>query len=65
MCGRKPCEREDCSWSETHRAACETQRVMAMHKLDRNAYYKLVAKHRGEKAAQELIRAVNAAWSAR
>lgn len=62
MCGRAPCEKASCTWSEQYRAQCEAKTVMRWPKEKRQAYYQKVAKTRGEAAAQALIAAVRQEW---
>ena len=62
MCGKAPCEKTDCTWSEQYRAQCEARIVMRWEKDRRQAYYQKVAKTRGEAAACALIAAVRQEW---
>lgn len=62
MCGKAPCEKTDCTWSEQYRAQCEARVVMRWPKEKRQAYYRQVAKTRGEAAARALIAAVRREW---
>lgn len=62
MCGRAPCDKPDCTWSEQYRAQCEARIVMRWEKDRRQAYYQKVAKTRGEAAARALIAAVRQEW---
>ena len=58
MCGKAPCEKADCTWSEQYRAQCEARVVMRWEKDRWQSYYQKVAKTRGETAARALIAAV-------
>ena len=59
MCGRSPCGKPDCTWSEAHRALCEARTVAAWNRDARISYYKQVDLKRGRKAATDLVEAVN------
>ena len=63
MCGRQPCDKEDCTWSETFRFECEARDMMQKPFDVRQAYYKDVLKRRGEAAQQRLIKEVNRQWA--
>lgn len=63
MCGRQPCERDDCTWSEAFRFQCEAREVMRKPFDVRQAYYKDVLKMRGEPAQKKLINEVNQQWA--
>jgi hypothetical protein len=65
MCGRKPCDKPDCTWSERHRVECEARWVMRLPKSKRVEYYTKVKEHRGEKAAMKLLDEVNRQWRLR
>ena len=65
MCGKAPCDKADCTWSELYRAQCEAKTVMRWAKEKRQAYYREVAKTRGEAAARALIAAVRQEWMER
>ena len=60
MCGPRPCDKPDCTWSEAHRALCEAKTVAEWIRDKRSAYYKDVDLKRGRKAATDLVEAVNA-----
>jgi hypothetical protein len=62
MCGKAPCEKAGCTWSEQYRAQCEARVVMRWEKDRRQAYYQKVAKTRGEAAARALIAVVRREW---
>lgn len=62
MCGREPCSKPNCTWSEAHRLEGEARAVAAMSAEARTEYHALVVKKRGEGAGQELIRAVRELW---
>ena len=62
MCGPKPCDKPDCTWSEAHRARCEARTVMRWPEMERKAYYVMVAEKRGEEAARKLTLDVSEAW---
>lgn len=62
MCGRHPCEKPSCTHSEAHRSDCEARTVMQWTKQQRNAFYALVRKARGEAAARDLCAAVSEQW---
>lgn len=59
MCGHRPCEKQDCTWGEPHRALCEARTVAEWSRDKRSAYYKDVDLKRGRKAATDLVEAVN------
>ena len=59
MCGRSPCDKPGCTWSEAHRAICEASTVAAWEKQRRMDYYDDVRKKRGDDAARKLAAAVN------
>lgn len=59
MCGPKPCDQPDCTWSEPHRALCEARTVAAWDKKQRMDYYSDVRAKRGDNAARKLAEAVN------
>lgn len=63
MCGANPCESPTCTWSESHRAACEALAQLTKPKEARAAYYALVLKHRGQKSLNELRAEVNRQWA--
>lgn len=44
----------------THMRECEARYVLKMNKVGRGNFYALVRKHRGDNAAQELIKNVKA-----
>lgn len=54
MCGSNQCESPTCTWSESHRAACEARWLLTILKPKRLDYMTLVAKHRGQEAADRL-----------
>lgn len=62
MCGAKPCESMTCTWSDTHRAACEARWLLTLPKPNRLAYLAQVAKHRGQMAADSLRADVMTLW---
>ena len=55
MCGRHPCEKPNCTHSESHRAACEARTVIGWPQSQRRSYYALVQKNRGDNAMRELF----------
>ena len=61
MCGKTPCAKPDCTWSESHRKACEIRHVLRLSASQRSEHYSLVAIKRGEKASRELMAAVQSA----
>ena len=63
MCGRAPCDKPNCTWSEAWRAECEAREVMRWSREKRAEYYADVKKLRGEAAAQELIKNVREQWT--
>lgn len=65
MCGANPCESPTCTWSESHRAACEALAQLTKPKEARAAYYALVLKHRGQQALDALRAEVNRQWALR
>lgn len=60
MCGRSPCDKTDCTWSESHRARCEAQAVAVWDREKRLKYYEDVRLRRGDNAARGLVNDVNA-----
>ena len=64
MCGRKPCKLILCTYSEGWRRICEARTVMRWSKLERKAFYALVAVKRGEMAAMQLMTDVRLVWAA-
>ena len=62
MCGPKPCDKPDCTWSEAHRARCEARTVMRWPEIERKAYYGMVAEKRGRDAARQLVADVSTEW---
>ena len=58
MCGANSCEKPDCTWSQSHRQKTEAQDVAKRYrKSGANAvkeYLSLVAKNRGQQAADVL-----------
>ncbi len=64
MCGRSPCQKPNCTWSEAHRAACEAREVMRWPSEQRKAHYAKVKQLRGDAALAALIADVNREWRA-
>ncbi len=62
MCGPKPCDKPDCTWGESHRAACEARAVLQWPREQRAEYYEKVRRWRGQEAAQRLIADVRREW---
>lgn len=62
MCGRFPCSTSSCTHSEGHRRRCEARTVGRWPKHERNAFYALVRKARGEEAAAQLVADVSDEW---
>jgi hypothetical protein len=62
MCGPKPCDKPDCTWSEAHRARCEARTVMRWPNSERKRYYGMVAEKRGSDAARQLVADVSTEW---
>ena len=48
MCGSDPCEKPNCTWSESFRAKCEAKHLAGMGEIEREAQYARVLKHRGQ-----------------
>lgn len=63
MCGAKPCDKSNCTWSEKHRRECEARTVLRWSREKRTEHYAGVKKQRGEEAAQELIKEVKQQWA--
>lgn len=63
MCGREPCDRPNCTWTEAHRRECEARTVARLQTETRIAYHADVKKKRGEAAAQQLIKDVREQWN--
>ena len=59
MCGKSPCDKPDCTWSEQFRHECEARSVMSKPKHWRDEYYALCLKHRGKAAVKRLVDEVN------
>lgn len=59
MCGHKPCDKQQCTWSEEHRAMCEAKTVAAWEKQRRMDYYGEVRNKRGDDSSRRLVAAVN------
>lgn len=62
MCGYKPCSKQECTWSEAHRSACEAREVMRWPVEQRKDYYAKVKSVRGDAACTALIAVVNREW---
>lgn len=63
MCGPNPCSSPTCTWSEDHRAATEARTVMRWPKADRDRYYAMVTRNRGDAAARALVADVRREWA--
>lgn len=50
---------------EDWRRICEITHCLTLPKLEREAHYRLAAKHRGDAAARALMEAVSAEWKRR
>lgn len=62
MCGRAPCDIMLCTWGEEFRRLTEARTVARWQKAEREAFYKLVIKHRGDPAARQLVEDIRAVW---
>jgi len=62
MCGMKPCDSWLCSYGENFRRLTEARTVARWPKAEREGFYKLVSKHRGEPAARQLVEDIKAVW---
>ena len=62
MCGKAPCDKPNCSWSEDYRRQCEARTVMRWDKVRRTDYYAKVTALRGQESAQQLKDEVNRQW---
>lgn len=62
MCGRAPCDKALCTWSNEWRFQCEARDVMRKPYDVRHAYYRDVEKRRGAKEKERLIAEVNRQW---
>ena len=62
MCGRAPCDKPDCTWSEAWRFECECRHVLSMSKDRRADWYKGVQKARGEESMERLKNGVKELW---
>lgn len=62
MCGHSPCDKPGCTHGEAHRAACEARTVMRWPKHERQGFYGMVRRNRGEAAARELLANVSDEW---
>jgi hypothetical protein len=65
VCGKNPCDKPDCTWSEKHRRECEARMVMRWSKQRRIEYYALVRRHRGDLAATQLLEEVRRQYAMR
>ncbi len=57
MCGPKPCELENCTWSEKHRMACEARAVLSWPLAKRREYLARIGKR-----ADALKAAISVEW---
>jgi len=64
MCGRAPCKKPDCTWSEAFRAECEAKSVLRKPLEDRRAYLKDVEARRGKPAVERLKADIERLWRA-
>ena len=62
MCGRAPCDKPNCTWTERNRRECEAREVMLWSREKRTEYYADVKKRRGEAAAKDLVTEVKRQW---
>lgn len=65
MCGKKPCNKPSCTWSEAHRAECEARYVARMGNPDEGRamkYLLKVEKVRGAKAVDKLRTMARDMW---
>lgn len=65
MCGKKPCNKPSCTWSEAHRAECEARYVANLGRRDKMAaqkYLLKVEKARGAKAVDKLRTMARDMW---
>lgn len=62
MCGMSPCASPACTWSESHRQACEARYVIRLQKAKREEFYAGVAKKRGVAGEQQLRERVKTEW---
>jgi hypothetical protein len=66
MCGKAPCDKPNCTWSEIHRRLCEARWVCALPNLEvRQAYLTQVEKARGKPATDQLRQDVKLEWEKR
>jgi len=54
MCGRKPCDKPDCTWSRHHMRLCEARYVLKMAREHRRHYLGMVEAKRGRESAVKL-----------
>lgn len=62
MCGPRPCDKPNCSWSEHFKAECEARQVAKMPAEWRKSFYLEVEKQRGKAALEDLKTRVGQAW---
>lgn len=64
MCGIAPCEKQECTWSEPFRAACEARWVLTQQLAARRQYLADVEKRRGKSSADNLKADIEKLWRA-
>lgn len=64
MCGRAPCGKKDCTWSEEYRAAAEIRTVAKMEAPAQRKYFEAVAHSRGKEAAAAISAGVDSMHAA-
>ena len=62
MCGKAPCDRQNCTRSREHLKDCEARLVMTWPAEKRATFYAEVLKKRGPEATAELKQRVGEAW---
>lgn len=62
MCGEKPCDKPNCTWSPEWKAECEARMVAKMPAEWRRDFYIEVEKKRGKTALADLKKRVGEAW---
>lgn len=62
MCGMKPCDKPDCTWSEKYKHECLARHLMVLPRDARVNFYAEYLKHHGSTEARNLTKRVNAAY---
>lgn len=66
MCGSKPCENPNCTWSEAHKLACLARAVVKLPGLEvRREWLKKFRARHGDAATDKLEREIKAQLASR